>query len=157
MVQEMIEAVKKYLMLGLISLMVMVSEQPKQSEESIKIVLGGDVLLDRSVGWIIDNQGSDSIWGDVRSILSDADISMVNLENPLSRRGSMEKDKQFIFRGKPQYVKALESAGIDIVSLANNHVLDYGEIALLDRPWRRQAPGAFCGFRQPAPEPGGWS
>lgn len=123
---------KKYLMLGLISLMVMVSEQPKQSEESIKIVLGGDVLLDRSVGWIIDNQGSDSIWGDVRSILSDADISMVNLENPLSRRGSMEKDKQFIFRGKPQYVKALESAGIDIVSLANNHVLDYGEIALLD-------------------------
>jgi len=128
----MIEAVKKYLMLGLLSLLIMVSDQPKQSEESIKIVLGGDVLLDGSVGWLIENQGCSSIWGDMISILTSADFSMVNLENPLSSRGSMEKDKQFTFRGKPAYVKALESAGIDMVSLANNHVLDYGKTALMD-------------------------
>ena len=128
----MLEAVKKYLMLGLLSLLIMVSDQPKQSEENIKIVLGGDVLLDGSVGWLIENQGCSSIWGDMISILTSADFSMVNLENPLSSRGSLEKDKQFTFRGKPAYVKALESAGIDMVSLANNHVLDYGKTALLD-------------------------
>ncbi|HOM43193.1 MAG TPA: CapA family protein, partial [Bacillota bacterium] len=92
---------KKYLMLGLLSLLIMVSDQPKQPEESIEIVLGGDVLLDGSVGWIIENQGYSSIWGDMISTLVSADFSMVNLENPLSSRGSMEKDKQFIFRGKP--------------------------------------------------------
>jgi poly-gamma-glutamate synthesis protein (capsule biosynthesis protein) len=57
---------------------------------------------------------------------------MVNLEGPLSRRGSKEKDKQFTFRGNPEFVKSLQSAGVDIVSLANNHVMDYGEISLLD-------------------------
>lgn len=105
------------------------TEQPKQS---IKIVFGGDVLLDSYVGQLIDSQGNDSIWGDAKSVLKSADISVINLENPLSNRGVGEKDKQFIFRGKPEYVMALKSAGIDIVSLANNHVLDYGEIALFD-------------------------
>ena len=160
----MIEVLKKYLMLGLLLVIVPVSsltadnyfiknvqlgndtirieeiakqgmipeQPPNQPEPSLKIVVGGDVLLDRSVGRLIDRQGNDSIWGDVKSILNSADITMVNLENPLSHNGSREKDKQFTFRGKPEYVKALKSAGIDIVSLANNHIIDYGEIALLD-------------------------
>ncbi|MEA4845934.1 MAG: CapA family protein [Clostridiaceae bacterium] len=148
---------KKYIMLGLFTVLILMpnhisgsysfenirknetekhgiisEQQPKQSEQNLRIAVGGDVLLDRSVGRLIDKHGNDSIWGDVKGILTSADISMVNLESPLSHRGCKEKDKQFIFRGKPQYVKALESAGIDIVSLANNHILDYGEIALSD-------------------------
>jgi len=157
----MIEVMKKYLLVGLFSMLVSVpyfaacsfliqkeeitkqsmisgqqpthiEQQPKQSEEYFNIVVGGDVLLDRSVGRLIDNQGNESIWGDIKETLAYADISMINLECPLSFRGSKEKDKQFTFRGKPEFVKALQSAGIDMVSLANNHVMDYGEISLLD-------------------------
>jgi len=157
----MIEVMKKYLLVGLFSMLVSVpyfaacsfliqkeeitkqsmisgqqpthiEQQPKQSEEYFNIVVGGDVLLDRSVGRLIDNQGNESIWGDIKETLAYADISMINLECPLSFRGSKEKDKQFTFRGKPEFVKALQAAGIDIVSLANNHVMDYGEISLLD-------------------------
>jgi poly-gamma-glutamate capsule biosynthesis protein CapA/YwtB (metallophosphatase superfamily) len=107
-------------------------QQPVQLEENIKIVVGGDVLLDSYVGQLIDSHGNDIIWGDLKSVLDSADISVVNLENPLSSRGVGEKDKQFIFRGKPEYVMALKAAGIDVVIMANNHILDYGEIALFD-------------------------
>jgi len=111
---------------------VQVEENIAQAEGNIKIVIGGDVLLDSYVGQLIDSHGNDIIWGDAISVLDSADISVVNLENPLSNRGVAEKDKQFIFRGKPEYVMALKSAGIDAVTLANNHILDYGEAALFD-------------------------
>lgn len=110
----------------------MAAELKSQSEDIFEIVIGGDVLLDKSVGHIIDSQGYDSIWGDVKSILTSADLAMVNLECPLSSRGTAEKGKQFLFRGKPGYVNALKSTGIDIVALANNHIMDFGEVALLD-------------------------
>ena len=42
------------------------------------------------------------------------------------------EDKQFTFCCDPKYVKALNEMGVDIVSLANNHTLDYGRDALSD-------------------------
>jgi poly-gamma-glutamate synthesis protein (capsule biosynthesis protein) len=62
---------------------------------------------------------------------SDADISMVNLENPISLRGKIIP-KKFNFRMHPKYLKVLQSAGIDIVTCANNHSYDYGKEALFD-------------------------
>lgn len=62
---------------------------------------------------------------------ADADISMVNLENPLTSRGA-PVEKQFTFRARPQYSKILKDAGVDIVTLANNHIYDYGPIGLND-------------------------
>ncbi len=41
-------------------------------------------------------------------------------------------DKQYTFRTDPQYVSAFQDMGVDIVGLANNHVLDYGTPALLE-------------------------
>ena len=57
---------------------------------------------------------------------------MVNNEFPFSDRGEPMADKQFTFRCSPSYVKALNEMGVDIVSLANNHTLDYGRVALSD-------------------------
>lgn len=64
--------------------------------------------------------------------LQAADILMVNNEFPFSDRGTPMADKQFTFRCSPGYVKALNEMGVDVVSLANNHTLDYGRDALSD-------------------------
>lgn len=54
-----------------------------------------------------------------------ADLSMVNLENPFTRATSPMPNKQFNFKADPEDVKVLEAGGVDIVNLANNHTMDY--------------------------------
>ena len=63
--------------------------------------------------------------------LKQADISMINLENPLTQRGT-PRPKLFNFRADPAYVEALKLGGIDIVTLANNHIYDYSEEGIYD-------------------------
>ncbi len=101
-------------------------------ENTLTLSFGGDVLLDGSVANVINNKGANYILSDVKPILAGADISMINLECPISTRGTKAKDKQFTFRAKPSSVDVLTSAGIDIVTLANNHILDFGQDAMLD-------------------------
>ena len=61
-----------------------------------------------------------------------ADCAMVNLETSVSRRGHAQ-DKQYTFRAAPEDLAYLvEHLGVDVVTLANNHTLDYGEDAFLD-------------------------
>ena len=62
---------------------------------------------------------------DLAPLLSSADIAFVNLEAPFSDRGH-RVDKGMIFRAEPEMVKALQIAGIDVVSTANNHARDCG-------------------------------
>jgi len=56
---------------------------------------------------------------------------MVNLENPITDR-TQKVEKEFNFKMNPKYLGILELAGIDVVTLANNHVFDYGPEGLLD-------------------------
>ena len=67
-----------------------------------------------------------------RQEIGQADIFMANQEFPFSNRGTPETDKQFTFRLPEDKVSVLQAIGPDIVALANNHALDYGEEALLD-------------------------
>ena len=60
------------------------------------------------------------------------DIFMVNQEFPFSDRGTAAADKQYTFRLPPEKVSMFHELGIDIVSLANNHAMDFGREALLD-------------------------
>lgn len=61
-----------------------------------------------------------------------ADICMVNNEFAYSDRGAPLPGKTYAFRSKPSNVSLLTDMGVDIVSLANNHIYDYGQDALLD-------------------------
>ena len=67
----------------------------------------------------------------IKNITSSADIAFANLECPISYRGEAEI-KKYCFCADTQVIKGLKFAGFDILSLANNHMLDYGRIALLD-------------------------
>jgi poly-gamma-glutamate synthesis protein (capsule biosynthesis protein) len=103
----------------------------------MQIALTGDVMLGRLVDqYVIQNQsiGPDKIWSDVLPLLLKADRRLINLECVISSRGRewQPDSKAFHFRAHPRAIDFLRAARIDCVSLANNHVLDYGTDALIE-------------------------
>ena len=67
----------------------------------------------------------------VKPFFENDDLTIVNFEGTLSKRGA-RRDKEYAFRGNPEYVKVLTSASVEAVNLANNHTYDYGESAFFD-------------------------
>ncbi|NOZ07754.1 MAG: PKD domain-containing protein [FCB group bacterium] len=90
----------------------------------------GDIMLARHFednGGIIETSGVESIFDPTLPWLGDAaDISVSNLECPLTTGGTPHPTKSIVFRGNPNNVNGLVHAGIDVVTLANNHTIDYG-------------------------------
>jgi poly-gamma-glutamate synthesis protein (capsule biosynthesis protein) len=70
-------------------------------------------------------------FGPIAAVLSDADVTAVNLETAVTSRGSPQP-KRFHFQAPPSAFEAVRAAGIDMVTLANNHILDYGRVGLTD-------------------------
>lgn len=78
-------------------------------------------------------------------LLQTADVAFANLECPLSTRGRPTKVDQY-YRAAPRYARHLSESGIDVVSLANNHAFDFGEVAFDDtRRALRRYGVQFCG------------
>ena len=95
----------------------------------------GDVMLGRLVDERQRRRDVAHVWGDLAERLRSLDGLFVNLECCLSTRGTPYTDTYhpFHFRADPGWaVPALEAVGVDWASLANNHVLDYGEDAFFD-------------------------
>ena len=102
-----------------------------------RIVFAGDILFDSHYAIMASllkrGQGIEGgISGDLLSIMRDADIFMVNNEFPYTNRGTPTAGKKFTFRADPKYASWLFDMGADLVSLANNHAYDYGEVSLTD-------------------------
>ncbi len=70
-------------------------------------------------------------WGSAGQVLADADLAIVNLETAVTRRGT-PAPKQYTFRAPDSAFDALRAAGVDAVTLANNHGMDYGLQGLRD-------------------------
>lgn len=104
---------------------------PAAGEASLIFV--GDVMFSRNVERAVraDERTWDTLFDASRAILSEADLAIANLETPVSARGAVV-EKRHNFRSPPDALPALKRSGIDIVSLANNHTLDYGPEALED-------------------------
>ena len=100
-------------------------------ETTVVVAIVGDVLLDRGVRASLERRSLDELLSDVAPSLREADLAVGNLECPLSTRG-LRSAKPFSFRGDPVHASSLASAGFDAMSLANNHSLDYGRVALSD-------------------------
>jgi poly-gamma-glutamate synthesis protein (capsule biosynthesis protein) len=108
----------------------------------------GDVMLGRMVDESIRRYGPDHPWGDMLPLLNEADLQIVNLECVIARSGHpwSRWPKLFHFRADPLAVATLKRAGVDCVTLANNHVLDYEEEALAEMlSLLRQEKIAFAG------------
>ncbi|MGH2557068.1 MAG: CapA family protein [Actinomycetota bacterium] len=102
---------------------------------TIKVALAGDTMLGRGVAERLATAPPDSLFApEILRIAREADLFVVNLECCISERGEPwpAPGKPFFFRAPPAAVEALAGLGVDCVSLANNHALDFGEEALLD-------------------------
>ena len=110
----------------------------KDTEDSVvDLAFAGDICLTED-GYVIDHY--DNVGGDINLCLSEeimdklngADVSMINHEYPASTRGTALEGKYYTFRADPKRENILQQMGIDIVSLANNHIYDYGADAFYD-------------------------
>lgn len=88
-------------------------------------------MLGRSVGLRLEAEGPEVAFAAVGDILAGADIAVANLESAVGVTGT-PAPKAYTFRAPPIAVEALTLAGIDLVSLANNHSLDYGPESLAE-------------------------
>ncbi len=98
---------------------------------SVTIDAMGDLMLARGVATKVQQNGPSWPLGAVSDRLRSADLRYANLEFSLTDRGTQAR-KDYTFRAPPSEVACLTSAGINVVGLANNHVLDYGEQGLTD-------------------------
>jgi poly-gamma-glutamate capsule biosynthesis protein CapA/YwtB (metallophosphatase superfamily) len=99
----------------------------------VRLAAAGDVNLGEGVGEAMRRHGTRWPWLSVAPALRRADIAVVNLEACVSNRGRPVPNKEFHFRGTPASLRtARRFAGIDVVSVANNHSLDYGRVAFAD-------------------------
>jgi poly-gamma-glutamate synthesis protein (capsule biosynthesis protein) len=99
----------------------------------MKLLLVGDVMLGRLLNAVLQHVPSSYPWGDTLPHFLDADWRACNLECVISdRRPAILPAKAFHFRSDARNVAVLQAAHIDAVSIANNHVLDFGPEALLD-------------------------
>ncbi len=106
---------------------------PNKKEGNIILAFTGDILFSDYSLQLYEKSGISSFIEDsLLQELSDADYYMLNEEFPFSNRGIAASDKQYTFCVDPRYVSIFQELGADIVTLANNHTLDYGNEALLD-------------------------
>ncbi|OKP77929.1 capsule biosynthesis protein [Paenibacillus helianthi] len=108
-----------------------VFSQAASADDKVNLVFAGDILLDGFVGDQIAKYGVNFPFAKVAPVLKKADIAFANLETPVSVRGKVA-EKTFAFRSKPTALAGLNYAGIDGVTVANNHILDFGQDAMLD-------------------------
>jgi len=100
--------------------------------EPVEILFVGDVMLSRQVGKVMEREQNYKYpFLRVASILQEADIVFGNLEGPISSRG-YDAGSEYSFRGDPRVVEGLSFAGFDVMSLANNHIWDWGAEAIDD-------------------------
>jgi poly-gamma-glutamate capsule biosynthesis protein CapA/YwtB (metallophosphatase superfamily) len=104
---------------------------PSATPRGVTLAAIGDVMLDRDVETFIADQGDAYPWARVSHLFEGADLVLANLEGTLTSRG-VATDKLYTFRTEPALASTLSAAGIDIVSLANNHTTDFGEPGLED-------------------------
>ncbi len=99
-------------------------------DPTVTLMFGGDVTLSDSFEQKV---GDNYSWAFEKLYeYRKADVAMVNLENPLTRSTLKRPNKQFNFKADPEAVQVLTQGGIDIVTLANNHAMDYEEPGLVE-------------------------
>lgn len=109
------------------------AEVSSDTSEPIKILFGGDVTLTWGYHELVPDPYGDLKWPfrRLQDLFSAMDVVMVNCENAITKRGKAVV-KQFNFRMDPALTAVFSEGGVDIVTIANNHVFDFGPEGLMD-------------------------
>ena len=105
-------------------------QQPLSDE--LTLVAVGDLMLGGRTEPFLKKYGPDYPFREVMPFLKRGDIVVGNLESPISVRGTAVENKKFTLRAGAIAARAVKSAGIRVVTLANNHAMDFGPLALQD-------------------------
>ncbi len=138
----------------ILSLTFLLFSLPAAAESgSITLVATGDLLLGGSAEATVNKHGYDYPFRDIADILRSADIAMANLEAPLTRQPDPVADKRYTFKVDPAAAAAMQRAGLTILTLANNHIGDFGPIGVTDtiaalRPHGLRYTGAGANLQQ---------
>lgn len=103
-------------------------------EPELRFMAVGDIMLGRGVGMRLQKAGSyEKAFESITSLLLQGDVVFANLEAPFtaSTHGLDSKGK-IVLKAKPEAISALTGAGFNLVSLSNNHMMDYYEKGLFD-------------------------
>jgi poly-gamma-glutamate capsule biosynthesis protein CapA/YwtB (metallophosphatase superfamily) len=107
----------------------------------VRVVSGGDIMTDRVVKSYIGNYGADAVLRDLAPSFKKGDAAWANVESPLSDLGSPTPGKDYAFEGPTSMAPALAGAGLNVVTMGNNHSVDYGHAALKDTIKRLERAG----------------
>lgn len=93
----------------------------------------GDMMFGRNVEDVIDQRGADFLFEKVQPIFNQSDYVSGNFENPILLQDEKEYekvDKNIHLYAPKESVQAIKNAGFSVINLANNHMMDYGAVAL---------------------------
>ncbi|RKE17153.1 CapA family protein [Streptomyces sp. TLI_171] len=99
--------------------------------DSITVAFAGDVHFEGRTASRLSAPAAETALGPISRTLAAADLSVLNLETAITGRGKAEP-KTYTFRTTPKALGALRDAGVDVVSQANNHAVDFGPDGLAD-------------------------
>lgn len=116
-----------------------------KSRPPVVISWVGDIHLGQSVGELGILRGMDYVLADVRDSLLADSLTVGNLECSVSRSGQPEQGKEYTFQASPALLPGLRTNGIEFLSLANNHSLDFGKQAMLEMLEHLRAAGLLFG------------
>lgn len=107
---------------------------PAAPADAMTLIAGGDVCLGKALGQELLRDPAHDPFAPVAALLASADVRFVNLENQLSEQGGETQHSRhpLVFTGPPIGADVLARAGITVVSLANNHMWDYGKGAFFE-------------------------
>ena len=116
-----------------------VPHKTQSADPTVNLMFGGDVTLTDAY---TDKVGKNYQWAFSQlEEFRQADVSMVNLEAPFTSAAQPLPGKKFNFKAPIENVQVLQSGGIDIVNLANNHAMDYQSAGLLETTQTLQKAG----------------
>ena len=114
------------------------TKKPAKKPVEITITAAGDTTLggctrnrtNVKFANVAKKKGASWFLGGVKKIFRNDDLTILNLEGPLTTAKQKRKGQYYFFKGSPAYVKILTAGSVEICNVANNHALDYGAAGL---------------------------
>jgi len=109
-----------------------VAPQPSGTSGDVIINIVGDMQFSGKVAEVLDKNGYDYAFAKLGGMFKEDDLTIGNLETPITLGGTGAVNKTFVYKSSPKALAAMVAAGFDAVNLANNHILDQGVEGLVD-------------------------
>jgi poly-gamma-glutamate synthesis protein (capsule biosynthesis protein) len=108
------------------------SQSSYEIDDPINLIFAGDVMFDWSVREAIAQHGPDFPFLHVKEQIEKADFAFVNLETAVTLESAKDTNQIYNFKSNPESLMGLKNAGFDMVSVANNHSMDFLQKGFLD-------------------------